>query len=130
MTVTLLNHNQARHLTTVLGLLLDDLAELAAALPAEPWADAARAEIHDTGARVRRLMRRLELSLPERTPPRQRLLAYTGAWLARLHDLHAAKLSGYGAVADELAGALDPGIDEIARGLEQVARLAGDGGAR
>ena len=44
--------------------------------------------------RVRRLMRRLDLSVPQRTPPRQRLLAYSGAWLARLHALHAAKLEG------------------------------------
>ena len=128
MAATLLNHNQARHLTTVLGLLLDELAELAAALPPEPWTDAVRAGIHDAGARVRRLMRHLDLSLPEQTPPRQRLLAYTGAWLAQLHDLHAAKLSGYGAVAEELAGALDPGIDAIARSLERGARLAGAGG--
>ena len=111
MAATLLNHNQARHLTTVLGLLLDELAELVAALPADPWADAVRTEIRDTGARGRGLMRRLDLSLPEQTPPRQRLLAYTGAWLARLHDLHAAKLSGYGAVAEDLAGAPAPGID-------------------
>ena len=72
MAVTLLNRNQARHLTTVLGLLLEDLAELTAALPPEPWADAVRSEIHDAGARVRRLMRRLDLSVPQRTPPRQR----------------------------------------------------------
>jgi hypothetical protein len=128
MDATLLNHNQARHLTTVLGLLLEDLAELAAALPPEPWADATRADIHDVGARTRRLMHRLELSLPEQTPPRQRLLAYTGAWLARLHDLRAAKLSGYGAVADDLAPVLDPGLDEIARGLERISRLAREAG--
>ena len=129
MAATVLKHNQAGHRPTVLGRLLDELAELGAALPADPWADAVRTEIRDTGARVRGLMRRLDLSLPEQTPPRQRLLAYTGAWLARLHDLHAAKLSGYGAVAEELAGALDPGIDAIARSLERVARLAGEGGA-
>jgi len=39
MAADLLNHNQARHLTAVLGLLLDDLSELAAALPAGPRAD-------------------------------------------------------------------------------------------
>lgn len=125
MAATLLNHNQARHLTTVLGLLLEDLAALAGTLPGEPWAEAVRAEIRGADARARQLLLRLELRLPERTPPRQRLLAYAGAWLARLHDLHAAKLSGYGSVAGELPAVLDPGLDAIARGLERIARLAG-----
>ena len=129
MAATLLNHNQARHLTNALGLLVGGPAGLAEAPHPEPWRVTGLACEHDAGARVRRLMRHLDLSLPEQTPPRQRLLAYTGAWLARLHDLHAAKLSGYGAVAEELAGALDPGIDAIARSLERVARLAGEGGA-
>jgi hypothetical protein len=126
MAVTLLNANQARHLTTVLGLLLDDLTELAGALPAEPWADAVRTEIRDAAGRTRRLMHRLDLAAPEHTPPRQRLLAYTGAWLARLHDLRAAKLSGYGAVAGGLNAVLDPGLADIARGLERIGRLAGE----
>jgi hypothetical protein len=130
MAVRMLNSNQARHLTTVLGMLLEELAELAGALPPEPWADPVRSELRDAGARVRRLMHRLDLAMPEQTPPRQRLLAYTGAWLARLHDLRAAKLAGYGAVAGELAGALDPSLDEIARALERVAQLAQEGGAR
>ena len=130
MAVRLLNHNQARHLGTVLGMLLEQLAELAAALPPAPWADPVRAALHAAGPRVRRLMQRLDLALPEQTPPRQRLLAYTGARLARQHDLRAAKLAGYGPVAGELAGALDPALDEIARALERVARRAQDGGAR
>ncbi len=49
----LLNDNQARHLTAVLGVLLDDLSELAAGLPPDRWADPARAQIHDAGAAVR-----------------------------------------------------------------------------
>jgi hypothetical protein len=94
MAAALLNDNQARHLTAVLGLLLDDLAELAAGLPAAPWADAARAQIHDAAARVRELLARLGLAPAERARPRQRLLAYTGIWMARLHDLRAEHLVG------------------------------------
>jgi hypothetical protein len=127
MPATLLNHNQARHITTVLGLLLDDLSELAAGLPSEPWADAARAQIHDTGARVRQLLRRLDLELPPKTAARQRIMAYTGAWLGRLHDLRAANLAGYGAVAEGLATQLDPSLDEIGRALERLTRVAEEG---
>ena len=122
----LLNDNQARHLTAVLGLLLDDLSELAAGLPDEPWADAARAQMHDAGGRARQLLRRLGLAPAERAKPRQRLLAYTGAWLSRLHDLRAEHLSGYGAVADGLDAALNPGLDEIGRALEHLARLTAE----
>jgi hypothetical protein len=120
----LLTENQARHLTAVLGLLLDDLAELAADLPHEPWAQAAAAQIRDTAARVRSLLTGLGLPLPKRARPRRRLQAYTGIWLARLHDVRAEHLSGYGAVADGLPAALNPGLDEISGALERIARLA------
>src|SRR3990172_8171611 len=60
--------------------------------------------------------------------PRRRLLAYAGIWTSRLHDLRAEQLSGYGAVADGLDAALNPGLDEISRALEHLARLAGGAG--
>ena len=122
----LLNDNQARHITAVLGLLLDDLSELAAGLPPEPWADAARAQIHDAGARTGQLLKRLGLTAAERARPRQRLLAYTGVWLSRLHDLRAGHLAGYGEVADGLAAALNPGLDQISRALDHLGRLAAE----
>lgn len=122
----LLNDNQARHLTAVLGVLLDDLSELAAGLPPDRWADPARAQIHDAGAAVRQVFHRLQLPLPQRAPPRQRILAYTGIWLSRLHDLRARSLSGYGAVAPRLAGELDPALADVAGALERLARLAAE----
>ena len=130
MAAALLNDNQARHLTAVLGLLLDDLTQLAADLPPTPWADAVRTQIHGAAARVRELLDRLGLAPAERAKPRQRLLAYTGIWLARLHDLRAEHLSGYGTVADGLQTALNPGLDEISRALEHIARLAPEGTER
>lgn len=122
----LLTENQARHVAAVLGLLLDDLSELATALPPEPWAAAARAQLDDTALRVRQLLRKLGLAPGPRARPRQRLRAYTGVWLSRLHDLRADQLSGYGAVAGGLPAVLHPGLDEIAGSLERVARLAGE----
>lgn len=110
----------------MLGLLLDELSELAAGLPHQPWADPARAQIHEITSSVRALLQKLDLQLPQRARPRQRLLAYVHAWLARLHDLRARNLSGYGAVADGLAAELDPALDQIAHSLERLARLAGE----
>jgi hypothetical protein len=121
MDSTMLNDNQARHLTSVLGLLLDDLAELSASLPAEPWADAAR---------VRRLLSELGLAPAQRTEPGRRLLAYTGAWLSRLHDLRAEHLTGYGDVAQGLETTLNPGLDEISAQLQRLGRIAANGAGR
>jgi hypothetical protein len=129
MASELLTDNQARHLTAVLGLLLDDLAELAADLPHEPWAQAAATRIHDAATGVRGLLARLGLPLPERARPRRRLQAYAGIWLARLHDLRAEHLSGYGSVADGLEAALNPGLEEISAALERISRLAREDGA-
>ena len=120
----LLNDNQARHLTSVLGLLLDDLTELAADLPHDSWTDKAAAQIRDAAGRVRDLLKQLDLPLPERAQPRRRLLAYTSVWLARLHDLRSERLKGYGAVAPGLKAVLNPGLEEIAGALDRVARLA------
>lgn len=124
MASALLNENQARHLTAVLSLLLDGLSELAAGLPPGPPADPARAQIRETASRVKELLARLGLAPTERARARQRILAYTGIWLARLHDLRAKHLSGYGAVAGGLAAALNPGLDAISQALERLARLA------
>jgi hypothetical protein len=130
MDSTMLNDNQARHLTSVLGLLLDDLAELGASLPPEPWADAARAQILEASARVRRLLSDLGLAPAERTEPGRRLLAYMGIWLSRLHDLRAEHLRGYGDVAHTLEATLNPGLDEISIQLQRLGRLAADGAGR
>jgi hypothetical protein len=126
----MLNDNQARHLTSVLGLLLDDLAELRASLPPEPWADAARAQILEASARVRRLLNDLGLAPAERTEPGRRLLAYTSIWLSRLHDLRAEHLTGYGNVAQALEATLNPGLDEISLQLQRLGRLATNGAKR
>lgn len=130
MNATLLNDNQARHVSSVLSLLLDDLAELRAGLPAEAWADAARSQILDASARVRRLLADLGLVPAERAAPDRRLLAYTGIWLSRLHDLRAEHLRGYGDVARELRATLNPALDEIGDRLERLRRLATNGATR
>ncbi len=127
MSLPLLNEHQARHLSSVLTLLLDELARLGGGLPHEAWAGPARAQIQEIESLVRALLKKLDLRLPSATRPRARVQAYAGAWLARLHDLHAGNLSGYGAVAPGLAAELDPALDQIARAFERLARSAGKG---
>lgn len=119
-----LNEHQARHLTTTIALLLEEFSELARSLAAEPSSDAAIAGIHEVQRQARAPLHRLGLPAPERPPLRRRLLAYTGVWLARLHDLRAANLAGYGEVSTELPGALDPPLDEIKRALERLSHVA------
>ncbi len=126
MPSALLNANQARHLSAVLGLLLDDLSDLGKSLPREPWAEALHHGIDQAESGTRRLLEHLGLRTPERARPRQRLLAYTGVWLARLYDLRPERLSGYGAVSTQLAAQLNPDLTAVSRALEDLARRAAE----
>lgn len=126
MKPNLLNEHQARHLASVLGLLLDELDQLATALPQEPWAAPARARLAAVRSRVLGVFRELHLAPPEPAPPRRRLAAYAGVWLVRLEDLRSRSLARYGPVAEGLAARLEPALDAVARELEQLVWLAAD----
>jgi hypothetical protein len=119
-----LNEHQARHVTTTIALLLEEFSELARSLAAGPPSDATIAQIREVQRQARALLQHLGLSVPERPPLRQRLLAYTGVWLARVHELRAANLVGYGEVSTELAAAVDPRVDDITRALERLTHVA------
>ncbi len=126
MRPNLLNEHQARHIASVLGLLLDELGELATALPQEPWAAPARARLAAVRSRVLGVFRELHLAPAEPAPPRRRLAAYAGVWLVRLEDLRSRSLARYGPVAEGLAARLEPALDAVARELEQLVRLAAE----
>jgi hypothetical protein len=126
MRPNLLNEHQARHIASVLGLLLDELDQLAAALPQEAWAEPARAGLAAVRSRVLGVFRELNLAPPEAAPPRRRLAAYAGVWLVRLEDLRSRSLARYGPVAQGLAARLEPALDAVARELERLVRLAAD----
>lgn len=130
MSASPLNENQARHLSSVLALLLDEISKLSSSLPHEPWAGPARAQMQEIESLVRDLLKKLDLRLPPASRPRRRVQAYANAWLARLHDLHAGNLTGYGPVSDGLAAELDPALDQIAHAFERLARLAREGEGR
>jgi len=130
MSSSLLGENQARHLSSVLALLLDEISKLSGSLPHEPWAGPARAQMQEIESLVRDLLKKLDLRLPPGTRPRRRVQAYANAWLARLYDLRAKNLSGYGPVSEGLAAQLDPALEQIAERFERLARLAGGGEGR
>src|SRR5712692_9260814 len=127
MSVSLLNDNQQRRLGTHLGLLASDLEALAEAR------DLARTEpgyarVREAIAAVRRAMDGLRDALvpPAERPPslRRRLAAVAEVWAARVEDLRARRLKGYGAVHPELARVLDPRVEQLRRLLEVLADAA------
>lgn len=52
------------------------------------------------------------------------MAAVAEVWAARVDDLRARRLRGYGAVHPDLAARLDPRIDELRRLLEALADAA------
>jgi hypothetical protein len=119
MSVTLLNENQQRRLGTHLRLLTQDLEGLADVPDAR-----ARGLIDEIRAAAETI--RADLALPpERGPSlKRRVAAVAEVWAARVDDLRARRLRGYGAVHAELASRLDPRIDELRRLLEALADAA------
>ena len=124
MAVSLLNANQQRRLGTHLRLLADDL-DAVAALPELGRVDPTHARVRELLAEARALVEetRAALALPEEHGPAlgRRIAAVAGVWAARVEDLRAKRLKGYGAVHEGLAGVLDPRIERLRRVLEALA---------
>ena len=127
MQVNLLNDNQRRRLGTHLRLLVSDLETLAESPELErdgPAFAGVRAAIAD--ARRAADDMRTALSLPpDRTPGlKRRVAAVAEVWAARIEDLRARRLAGYGAIHPELAGRLDPRVEDVRQQLEALAAAA------
>jgi len=127
MSVNLLSDNQRRRLGTHLGLLVSDLETLAES-PELERDGAACVGVRDAIAAARRAadQMRAALSLPTDRAPglRRRVAAVAEVWAARIEDLRARRLSGYGAVHPDLAGRLDPRVEEVRARLEALAAAA------
>jgi hypothetical protein len=127
MSVNLLNDNQQRRLGTHLRLLVSDLDALAESPELEGDA-AAFASVREAIAAVRRAAdeARNALGLPvDRSPTlRRRVTAVADVWAARVEDLRARRLAGYGSVHPELAARLDPRVEDLRRRLEALADAA------
>src|SRR6266571_1950406 len=124
MTTPLLNPNQRRHLGASLGLRVEELRTVSATLPEASWTERVRQGLAATCDQAVAVLG--EVGESPRTPidPPQRLAALCGVWLARLHDLRAAKLVAYGPVAPALAPKLDPAIARLAQSLTDLLELA------
>jgi hypothetical protein len=118
--VSLLNEQQRRRLATHLGLLVSDLEALART-PELGREGSAYAELKDAIATTRRAADTVRATLglaPDRAPSfARRVAAVAEVWVARIEDLRARRLKGYGPVHPDLAATLDPGIDEVLRRL-------------
>jgi hypothetical protein len=127
MSVSLLNDNQQRRLATHLRLLISDLDTLADS--PEFGRDAPEfARVREALTTARRAAEQLQfaLALPlDRSPGlRRRVAAVAEVWAARIEDLRAHRLVAYGAVHPDLAGRLDPRVDDVRRRLEALADAA------
>src|SRR5437899_9933899 len=107
MSVNLLNDNQRRRLGTHLSLLVSDLDALGEAT--ELRRDASEfTRVRDALAAARGAAMEIQvaLGLPPDTSPslQRRVAAVAEVWAARIEDLRARRLTGYGPVHPELAG--------------------------
>ena len=127
MAVNLLNHDQQRRLGTHLRLLGSDLGTLGESPELgrdAPAFAAVRAAIAAARGAVEELQTELALP-PDKTPSlARRVAAVAEVWAARVEDLRARRLAGYGAVHADLAARLDPGVETVRRRLEALADVA------
>lgn len=127
MGVNLLNDNQRRRLGTHLRLLVSDLDTLARS-PELARDAAALTMVRDAIAAAREAAERLRTTLalpPDRSPSiARRVAAVAEVWAARIEDLRARRLGGYGPVHPDLAARLDPGVELVRQSLEALAAAA------
>ncbi len=127
MTVPLLNDNQQRRLGTHLRLLVSDLDALAASPELQRGGlatERVRRLVAETRAAADEMRQALSLP-PDRAPSFQRRLAAVAeVWAARIEDLRARRLRGYGAVHPDLAGRLDPRVERVRKLLNALADAA------
>jgi hypothetical protein len=125
----LLNPNQQRRVATHLRLLREDLDDLAGwpelARPGEPY-ETLRSLLARTAEVVARLARALALPAHQPPPLRRRVMATAEVWASAIEDVRSAQLKGYGTIHPRLAEVLDPGADEIARLLREMAAAANE----
>ena len=127
MPVSLLNDDQQRRLGTHLGPLVSDLEALAESTELRGEA-APYGRVRDAIAATRRAAgaMRARLALPPDHAPslERRVAAVAELWAARIEDLRAHRLKGYGPVHRDLAQSLDPQVDELRRRLEALGEAA------
>jgi hypothetical protein len=125
--VNLLNDNQRRRLGTHLRLLASDLETLADS-PELQRDGPAFAGVREALAAARRAADEMRAALalpPDRAPGlKRRVAAVAEVWAARIEDLRARRLAGYGAVHPGLAARLDPRVEEVRQRLEALAAAA------
>lgn len=123
MSGSLLTETQRRHLEVFLQLLAEDLAQLARQPEVSDTAayNGVRERLADVALAVRRIADAFGLRWQSPADLGRRVQAVANVWAARAPDLTASKLRGYGPVHPELAGRLDPLVEEMRRSLFALA---------
>jgi len=126
MSVNLLNESQQRRLATHLCLLESDLDALAQSRELERGGP--NASVRTAIAAARTAVDEIQTALalpPDRSPSlARRVAAVAEVWAARVEDLRARRLTGYGPVHPDLARTLDPAVDTLRGRLENLAAAA------
>jgi len=127
MIENLLGENQRRRVATHLRLLEDDLASLlllpALHRPGMPY-ERIRERVGQIEREVAALREAFGLSDEGRPTLRRHVAAVGEIWCARVEDLRARRLKGYGDVNPELARHLDPYVDRLGILLGELADAA------
>lgn len=118
-----LTSDQARHLSSWLTLLSDELGRLAvddsdgaAAAPSDP-------RVRHAQASAAALMTAFALTPPTPVDPRRRREALAITWIVRLPDLGPKAMRAYGPeLSPEAAGRLDAGLAAISDALRMLIR--------
>ena len=125
----LLNENQQRRVVTHLRLLQEELEDIATwpelARAGDPYT-AIRAAIEQLLGAVATVRSSLGLPADGAPPLRRRVMATAEVWASSMEDVKARHLKAYGHVHPELAGVLDPRMDEIVGLLQELAELANE----
>lgn len=126
MSGSLMTEPQRRHLEVFLQLLTEDLAQLARQPEVSDTAahHCVRERLADAALAVRRIADAFGLRWESSGDFGRRVRAVANVWAARAPDLTASKLRGYGPLHPELAGRLDPLVEEMTRSLFALAECS------
>lgn len=119
----MLNENQRRRLDVRFRRLLAEGQQLLEQLPGD--LRELREELSETLEAARRAAARLELPTEtERSSPVHRLRFWAATWRSRMLDAGPEGLRGYGALSDDEGDRVAVEVEELARRLARLERLA------
>jgi len=118
---SLLNDNQRRRLAIFLHLLSEEIASLMALPDLERPIHAALVAVTESAQQI---VDEFELPVPREPDAPRRIRATAEVWAMRAYEIRAGALRGFGAVHPELAGHLDPLVEQLQSELRDLVDAA------